>query len=584
MSAARLGLRALFLTFALVPALAVLPACVGDISETSGGEVTPSGGARCGDGTCGGSESCTSCASDCGRCTDPGATCGDGTCDATEDCSSCVGDCGVCAATCGDGQCAGGETCTTCPSECGACMPDAPVCGDGACTGGETCTSCESDCGVCLPMATCGNGTCEDSELCGTCEADCGACPDSTPAVTRFAYLNTGTSTGLVVKWRTSSSTDSVVAFGESPAALTAITRVDERTTDHEVRLTGLRPMTRYYYAYGATTAPLVGGDDQHTFTTAVPAGMARQTRIWVIGDAGTANDNQRAVRDAYAAFTGTRATDLWIMLGDNAYSDGTDAEYQRGVFDIYTNLLRSSVVWSTLGNHDGHTADSATQSGPYYDIFTFPTAGEAGGVPSGTEAYYSFDYGNIHFVCLDSYDSDRSRGGAMLTWLENDLSATTSQWLIAFWHHPPYSKGSHDSDSESGLRDMRQNALPILESYGVDLVLGGHSHSYERSYFLHGHYGSSTTLTDAMILDRGNGREGGGGAYAKPATSTEGAVYIVAGSSGKVSSADLDHPAMTVNLLELGSVVIDVDGARMDVVFLDETGAERDSFTIRKD
>ena len=95
-----------------------------------------------------------------------------------------------------------------------------------------------------------------------------------------------------------------------------------------------------------------------------------------------------------------------------------------------------------------------------------------------------------------------------MMTWLTNDLAANDKEWVIAFWHHPPYTKGSHDSDTEGRLIDMRENALPILESYGVDLVLSGHSHSYERSHLLDGHYGTSDTLTGAMILDNGGGLE----------------------------------------------------------------------------
>ncbi len=178
-------------------------------------------------------------------------------------------------------------------------------------------------------------------------------------------------------------------------------------------------------------------------------------------------------------------------MLGDNAYSNGTDAEYQSAVFDIYPTLLRKSVVWPTMGNHDGYSSTSSSQSGPYFSIFSLPKNAEAGGVASGTEAYYSFDYGNIHFICLDSEGSSRSSHGAMLEWLRLDLAATTKDWIIAYWHHPPYSKGSHDSDTETNLVDMRQNALPILEAGGVDLVLTGHSHSYERSYLLDGHYGT---------------------------------------------------------------------------------------------
>ena len=83
-------------------------------------------------------------------------------------------------------------------------------------------------------------------------------------------------------------------------------------------------------------------------------------------------------------------------------------------------------------------------QTGPYYDIFTLPKEAEAGGVPSGTEAYYSFDYANIHFVCLNS-EGMSSIGSAMLSWLAQDLAATSQDWTIAFWHRPPYSKGHHD-------------------------------------------------------------------------------------------------------------------------------------------
>jgi hypothetical protein len=273
-------------------------------------------------------------------------------------------------------------------------------------------------------------------------------------------------------------------------------------------------------------------------------------------------------------------------MLGDNAYSDGTDSEYQAAVFDMYAAMLRKSVLWPAFGNHDGHSASSRLQTGVFYDIFTLPADGDAGGIASGTEAYYSFDYANIHFICLNSHDMPREPDGEMLTWLQNDLTANAMDWTIAFWHHPPYSKGSHDSDSEGRLSEMRSNALPILEDGGVDLVLTGHSHSYERSYLLDGHYGPSSTLTDSMIINRGDGRTDGDGVYHKHTPGPaghEGAVYVVAGSSGKTSGGSLNHPAMYVSLNVLGSVVLDVDGNRINLCFLDNTGTKRDYFTLVK-
>jgi hypothetical protein len=253
----------------------------------------------------------------------------------------------------------------------------------------------------------------------------------------------------------------------------------------------------------------------------------------------------------------------------------------------MYPTILRNTQLWATLGNHDGHTADSATESGPYYDVFTLPRNAEAGGIASGTEAYYSFDYANIHFVCLESYETNRAVAGPMMTWLVNDVASTLQPWVIAFWHHPPYSKGSHDSDSETRLIEMRQNALPILEAAGVDLVLSGHSHSYERSFFLDGHYGTSATLVPSMMIDAGDGRADGTGVYTKSpvvAAPNEGAVYAVAGSSGRISTAPLNHPAMFISLVELGSMVIDVDGDRLDAVFLNSNGVISDYFTISKE
>jgi hypothetical protein len=121
-------------------------------------------------------------------------------------------------------------------------------------------------------------------------------------------------------------------------------------------------------------------------------------------------------------------------------------------------------------------------QTGPYYDAYVLPTAAEAGGIASGTEAYYAFDYGNVNFIVLDSYETSRSTTGAMARWLEADLAATTQDWIIAFFHHGPFTKGTHDSDTEIEHIQMRENLLPILEAGGVDAVLSGHSHIYERT------------------------------------------------------------------------------------------------------
>jgi phosphodiesterase/alkaline phosphatase D-like protein len=404
--------------------------------------------------------------------------------------------------------------------------------------------------------------------------------------LTRGPYLQLGTPSTVLVKWRTSAPVVGTVQYGATPGATTWEALESTAKIDHKVALTGLMPNTTYYYSVGSPEARLAGGDSTFRFTTSPSVGTVKPTRIWVLGDSGTANANARAVRDAYYAYTGSRRTDLWLMLGDNAYQNGTDAEYQAAVFDMYPTMLRSSVLWPTLGNHDGYSASSSTLTGPYYTIFTLPRAGEAGGLASGTEAYYSFDYSNIHFVCLDSFGSSRLPGSPMLTWLDNDLAATQQAWVVVFFHHPPYSKGSHDSDVDVEMVQMRQNVLPILENAGVDLVLTGHSHSYERSFLLDGHYGPSSTFSTTMKKNGGSGREDGSGAYRKPTVGSaphEGAVYAVAGSSGQTSGGALNHPAMYISLNSLGSMVLDVSGNRLDAAFIDAAGARKDYFTILK-
>ncbi|MBZ0268194.1 metallophosphoesterase, partial [bacterium] len=415
-----------------------------------------------------------------------------------------------------------------------------------------------------------------------------------TAVLVRGPYLQNATPRTMVVRWRTETPTTSRVEVHRSsdtrPGGRNAAMSFESNavTSEHEVIIFGLQPETRYDYTIGAAGNMPARGSSTYSFVTPPLPGAARPMRFWVLGDAGTGTDDAAAVRDAYLAYPGAEETGFWLMLGDNAYDSGTDEEYQEGVFDMYPTFLASFPLWLARGNHDSpHTGDF----NDYYELFTLPAAGQAGGVPSGTEAYYSFDWANVHFVCLDSMDSDREVTGAMHLWLEQDLAATAADWIIAFWHHPPYTKGSHDSDDtgDSGGRmiDMRENFLPLLESAGVDLVLGGHSHGYERSFLLDGHYGFSPAFGPQYVVDGGDGDPDGDGPYAKQtrgAAPREGAVYAVAGNSGKVNStAPLDHPAMVVSRAVLGSMVIDVDGNRLDAVELDATGAEVDRFAIIK-
>ncbi len=261
---------------------------------------------------------------------------------------------------------------------------------------------------------------------------------------------------------------------------------------------------------------------------------------------------------------------DLYLHVGDIAYNNGTDAEWTNNHFAQYIEIQRNTVFWPAIGNHDsfvsGFNPGSGTGKGPYFDAHVLPTNAEVGGSASGTESYYSFDYANVHFVVLNSHDTDATRRANMLAWLTTDVQATTQDWVIADWHHPPYTKGSHNSDSEGQLIWMRENALPILEANGVDLVLTGHSHNYERSCLIDSVYFGTNSTPFATLLAGGYILDQGDGSYVKAPAPNDGAVYVVTGHGGRSIGGTGTHPVMC-NVLgddepsEYGSTLLNVQG-----------------------
>jgi acid phosphatase type 7 len=408
---------------------------------------------------------------------------------------------------------------------------------------------------------------------------------DAPPALIRGPYLQTVTTNSIFIRWRTDLPTDSRVLYGTSPGVLNRTADDPSQVTEHIVKLTGLLPDTRYYYSVGSTSTIHAGNDVNHYFITSPPTGTERPLRIWAMSDCQYGGYIARMVRNAYAGFNGSTRTDVWLTMGDNSQT-GEDADYQTKVFDMFPSMLRNTVLWPAIGNHDTNESETPPASAPYFRTFTVPVNGEAGGVPSGSQRYYSFDYGNVHFIALDSMSSDRSPSGPMLTWLRNDLAATRQRWIIAYWHHAPYSRGTHDSDIEPRMADMRRNALPILEAGGADLVLAGHSHVYERSFLLNGHYGQASSFTSTMKLNAGDGRVNGNGAYTKAGVNAhEGTVYVVAGTgSAPGSLMSTRHPAIYTARDDAGSLVIDVNGSQLDVKFVLANATVWDYFTIRKD
>lgn len=418
----------------------------------------------------------------------------------------------------------------------------------------------------------------------------------------RAPYIQMTTTDSVIIRWLTEENEFGVVRYGEDKNHLSVIELENAPKKNHMVKLRNLKPATRYFYQIGEINGFHEFNEARDWFRTHPDEAVS--TRIWVIGDSGEPGETVNQVRDAAldwmqanplpAEPSGDKAkidkakneekgalVDVWISLGDIAYRSGTNAQFQAALFDTFDSLTGNTALWPVYGNHDDRRRT-------YFNIFDLPENAEAGGLESHTENYYAIDYSNVHFVMLDTQDSGLSQTGKMANWLKKDLAMNDKPWVIAAFHHPPYSRGTHDSDDESDsngkMEAVRENILPILEQAGVDLVLSGHSHMYERSFLIDCAYARSDKFSEKNIVSNGVNDENK--QYQKPLTEKahQGAVYVVAGSSSKVDQGALDHPAHHLGLLEAGSVVVDVIDNKLTVRFINNKGEVKDEFSITKE
>jgi hypothetical protein len=386
---------------------------------------------------------------------------------------------------------------------------------------------------------------------------------------------------------------------------------LQNNVTDHTVQLSGLTPLTEYYYAVG-NSSQIFSGPQNHRFKTHPLNGQSVPVRVWAIGDFGKGNTEQVEVKSSYEIYSDTVETNVWIWLGDNVYDDGKDDEYQTKLFELngFKDVFNRLPFWPSPGNHDYSEVWSEStflgipysnislsqHEGPYYNLVDVPEQAESGGYPSQLEVFYSFDYGDVHFLSLNSevWDFTQTLNGInqMKAWIEQDLNQNNKTFTIAYFHQPPYSKGSHDSDGiqELVMKAMREEIVPLLESYDIDLVICGHSHVFERSHLIHGHYGnSSSLLPSTMIKDNSGGDYHSGNPNVKdnsPLT-PDGTVYVVCGNSGsKTMNPSLNHPVMYFSdggNDVCGSFIIDINRNRLDGKYLRTNGQILDEFTILK-
>lgn len=238
------------------------------------------------------------------------------------------------------------------------------------------------------------------------------------------------------------------------------------------------------------------------TFNTRTKKPM---TRFVAFGDCGTASPQQKAI--AYQV--SLQKPQFVLVTGDNVYNSGLAREYQLRFFPVYLSpeaspekgapLMKSIPFYMLVGNHDvqAYDLDKFPDGLAYFYYNDIPmnapvtestviASGQAqvvrafekatgGRYPRG--ANYSFDDGNVHIVCLDANPYVNPLDPYLVEWLSNDLSGSKADWNIVSFHQP----GFNSSKAHYNYQQMRLLA-PLMEKLGVDLVLNGHVHNYQRT------------------------------------------------------------------------------------------------------
>ena len=378
------------------------------------------------------------------------------------------------------------------------------------------------------------------------------AAPAPTPSISivRPPFLQSMRPDGVTVMWATLQPGTGYVRYA-SNGTRPGLARARRRTyfpsetgmpfayEQYQADLAGLRPNRQYVYS-AIVNGQQIGDAQLCHFRTAGSGPLD----FLVLGDSGQATPEQFAIASRMAL----ERPSFILHVGDIAYMDGTFAQFHSNYFQFYSGLMSCVPFFTAPGNHEYVTNDAAA----YLALHSVPQRT----VPINDRGrYYSFDWGNAHFVSLDSNASleDAVEGkGRMLAWLENDLKFTRAFWRIAFFHHPPYATGLNQGDILCSW--AREKIVPILESYGVHVVFSGHEHSYQRSLPVRDN--TTTTPGDGTLYIT----SGGGGAHLYPvfahpllAVSQSSHHYI----RGEMRGTQLTLRAIGIDGIEIDNVVL---------------------------
>ena len=341
--------------------------------------------------------------------------------------------------------------------------------------------------------------------------------------IVRGPYIQMPDNDGVTIVWRTKDDVVSRVDYGLTRDCTRNVTAPGEPTRKHAVRLAGLQPGTNYFYRV-----------EDKVFSLRTRRTPNQAVRFAVIGDFGTGNEDENRI----AQLVNARTIDLLLTVGDNVYSKGERKDYAPKWFTRYAPTMSRVACFPTLGNHDIKTENGQ----PFVDYFWLPSNGPAG----LTERNYSFDFGPVHFVAIDSnpfHDKQTDVMKQITEWVKADLARTKQPWNIAYFHHPGYtSVGGHD---ETPL--VKSELMPVLEAGDVQMVFCGHNHFYERIKPING------------VVE-----------------------IITGGGGGSLYKIKQRRPYSVTSLTDRHSfTIVDINGPTLSLRQIDDTGGTVDTFSL---
>jgi hypothetical protein len=296
----------------------------------------------------------------------------------------------------------------------------------------------------------------------------------ASPSITKGPYLQNVTTNSIVIMWETDTPSIGTiecnnVSFSESAAS-----------SIHEVEISNLTPNTNY--SYRITSGEAVGSNIKLIFTTMpeTPASFNfavvgdTQTPFYDAGGNPITTDLDAIIRGIYAS-----SPDIFLHLGDLVTAGGSSSDWNT-FFTHSEELLSTAPMFPTPGNHEYINDSGATH---FFNYFSLPKNVDK------ELGRYTFVYGNIRFISLDTQSLTTEQDD----WLKLTLANTIEDFIVVYFHQPPVTSNKIDLNAY-----VRDNWIPLFQQYGVNLVLSGHTHNYQR-------YVDSTYKTVYIVSGGGN-------------------------------------------------------------------------------